>query len=198
MINPPIQSVLNQNTEAELWGNPEERSQCGSVMSCSEEASFPGRVGWRLGSPQWAKSVVSASTRRLPASVCADSGGQIDQVKHVFTPGAWLEHITGEVPRCLPPPAGVKAGYKRVSKGQSDASVAGTVSYRPRLQGCQQRQSSSALRNERQNRKQSVQAPATRIVSWTTQATKWPVGTSSRQLALTLRNIPTETAAAKD
>jgi hypothetical protein len=204
MINPPIQSVLKQNTEAKLWGNPGEWSQCVSAMGRSEEASFRGQAGWRLGrvrgraSPRWAKSVVSASKRRLPVIVCADSDGQIDQVGYASTSGTWLDHITGEVPRCLPPPAGVKNGYKYAMKGQPDASVAGTVSYRPRLQGCQQRQSTSVWRKERQNRKQPVQAPVTRIVSQATPAAKWPAGTSSRQLASTLRNIPTGTAAAPD
>jgi hypothetical protein len=77
--------------------------------------------------------------------------------------------------------------------------VAGTVSYRPRLQGYQQSQSSSASfgeRDERVNRKQSVQAPVTRIVSQALKATKWPTGTSFRKLALLLRNILTGTAAA--
>ena len=207
MINPLVQSVLNRNTEAEPWGNPGERSQCGPVMDRSEEASFRGLVGLRLGqtvgraSPQWAKSVDSASLRSLPAAASTDSGWRSDLVSHAITQGTWLDHITDEVPRCLPPSAGVSKGYKQHAKGPRYASVTGTASYRPRLEGWQQSRSSCSHRkgsNERQNRKQSVCAPATRIVSQATKATKWPAGTSFRKLAVMLRNIPTGAVAAYD
>jgi hypothetical protein len=207
MVNLLIQSVLKRNAEAELWGNPGVSSQCGSAMGRIEEASFRGLAGWRLGrfggraSLLWAKSVVSAFFGRLPSAVCTVSGGWFELVHLVITQGVWLDHITDEVPRCLPPPAGVSNGYKQLVKGPRYASVAGTASYRPRLQGCQQRQSSSSPfegRHERQNRKQSVSAPATRIVSQAIKATTWPTGTSFRKLAVLLRNIPTGAAAALD
>lgn len=208
MINPLVQSVLNQNTGAELRGNPEESSQCGPVMDRSEEASFRRLVGLRLGqtegraSAQWAKSAVSASLRRLPDTAYTDSGGRSDiLVRHAITQGTWFDHITDEVPRCLPPLAGVSKGYKQHVKGPRYASVRGTESYRPPLQGWQQSRSNCSHRkggNERQNRKQSVYAPATRIVSQAIKATKWPTGTSFRQLADTLRNIPTGADAAHD
>ena len=207
MINPLIQSVLNQNTEAEPWVNSRERCQCVSVMRRSEEASFRGLVGLRLGrvggraSAHWAKSVFFASFERIPAVAYTVSGWRSDLVHRAITQGTWLDHITDEVPRCLPPPAGVTNGYKQHVKGRRYASVAGTVSYRPRLQGWQQRRSSGVLfggRHERQNRKQTVRAPVTRTVSRAIEATKWPAGTSFRQTALMLRNILTGTAAAWD
>jgi hypothetical protein len=208
MVNPPIQSVLSGDKGAELRDNPRECSQCGSVMSRSEEASSLGRAGLRSGwiggraSPQWAKSVFSASFRRIPDAANAVSGGASNLVVHAITQGTWLDHITDEVPRCLPPPAGVSKGYKLLhAKGPSDASVAGTASYRPRLQGWQQRRSSHASskkRDERQNRRQPVRTPVTRIVSRAIEATKWPAGTSSRKPAVTLRNILTGTAAVWD
>ena len=208
MNNPPVQSVLSRNTEAELWACPGERRQCIAVMRCSEEASLRGRVGLRLGqtegraSPQWAKSVGSASSRSLPAAACTDSSRRSDfLVSHAITQGIRLDHITDEVPRCLPPLAGVSKGYKQHAKGLRYASVTGTASYRPRLQGWQQSRSSCSHRkgsNERQNRKQSVNAPATRIVSRAIQAAKWPAGTSFRKLAEMLRNIPTGAVAAHD
>jgi hypothetical protein len=207
MINPLIQSVLNQNTEAEPWGNSGERCQCASAMGRSEEASFRCRVGLRLGrvggraSPQWAKSAVSPLVGRPPAAARTVSGGRFDQVILAITQGAWLDHITDEVPRCLPPLAGVSNGYKQHVKGPRYASGAGTVSYRPRLQGWQQSRSNGASfggRDERQNRKQTVRAPVTRIVSQANQATKWPAGTSFRKLAVPLRNILTGAAAAWD
>ncbi len=207
MNDPLIQSALNQNAEAKLWGVPGERSQCDAAMRRSQEASFRGPMGLRLGrvkgraSPHWAKSGVSASIRRLPAPAYAVSGRQIDQVIHAITQDTWLGHVTGEVPRCLPPQAGVNNGYKQHVKGQRHAPVAGTVSYRPRLQGCQQSQSSPVSlvgQDERQNRKQSVQASVTRIVSQAIEATKWPAGTFSRTLAVMLRNILTGAVPAKD
>lgn len=203
MINPLIQSVLNQNTEAKLWGNPGERSQGSTQRYCREEARFRRPLGRRLGpdrgraSPQWAKPVFSASFRRTPAAALAVSGAQTVRVVHAVTTGKWFNHFTGEVPRC-PASLPVTAGYKSASKGPLHAPAAVTASYRHRLQGCQQRQSSPAQQDERQNLKQSVQSPVTRIVSCGIQATTWPAGTSSRQTPLRLRNIPTGTVAVQD
>ena len=204
MSNPLIQSALKRKTEAELWGNSEGCSQGRPVMGGREEASFRRLAGLRFGhssgraSPLRAKSVFSASSRRIPGVAQAVGGVQTGVVLGAITQGAWRDHLTGEVPRCLPPPAGVTAGYKRDVKDQPHASVAGTASYRPRLQGCQQSQSSPVLRDERLNRKQSVRRPVTRIVSHATKASKWPAGTSFRQLAFPLRNILTGTVALWD
>jgi hypothetical protein len=207
MINPPVQSALNQKVEAELWACPEGCRQCGPVMDRSEGASFHRPAGLRLGrirgraSPHWAKSVVSPSKWRLHTAACTVSGRWADLVSHAITPDTWLDHITDEVPRCLPPPAGVSKGYKQHAKGLRHASATGTVSYRPRPQGWQQSRSMSSGQqgsSERQNRTQSVHAPATRTVSRAIEATKWLAGTSFRQPALTLRNILTGTAAASD
>jgi len=203
MINPLIQSALNQNTEAKLRGNPEERSQGSPAMDCHEEARFRRPMGWRLGpvrrraSAHWAKPVFSASKRRFPATAHAVSGGQSVRVEHAITSGIRLGHTTGEVPPC-PAARRVTAGYKKATKGQSHARVAVTASYRRRLWGCQQRHSSPAHRDERQYLKQSVQSPVTRKVSSGTSATKWPGGTSSRQLPSMLRNVLTETAAVQN
>ena len=203
MINPLIQSALNQNTEAKLRGNPREGSQGGPAMGRREEARFRRPLGWRLGparrraSAHWAKPVFSASLRRFPAAAHAVSGGQSGGVPHAITAAPCLRPITGEVPPC--PAAGrVTAGYKKATKGQSHARGAATAFYRRRLQGCQQRHSSPAHRDERQNLKQSVQSPIARIVSSGSQAAKWPAGTSSRQLPPTLRNIPTEIVAVQN
>ena len=201
MHNPLIQSALNQKAEAKLRDSPEERSQGSPAMDCHEEASFRRRMGWRLGpgrrraSPHWAKPVFSVSMRRIPAAALAVSGGRSAGVVHAITSGIWLGHITGEVPPCLVARR-VTAGYKYATKGQSYARAAATASYRRRPRGCQQRHSNPAHRDERQNLKQSVQSPVSRIVSSGTSAAKWPGGTSSRQLPLTLRNIPTEAVAA--
>jgi len=203
MNNPLIQSALNQKAEAKLRGNPEERSQGSPAMDCREEASFRRPMGWRLGparrraSSKWAKPVFSASMRRIPVPAHAVSGGQFGRVLRAVTSGTWFGHSTGEVPPRLAARR-VTAGYKRASKGQSHARVAATASYRRRLQGCQQRQSSPAHRDQRQYLKQPVQSPVTRKVSSGTSATKWPRGTSSRQLPITLRNILTETVAVQN
>ena len=207
MINPLIQSALNQKTETKLGSNPQERSQGGAAMHHLEEASFRCPMGSRLGcssgrtSPHRVKSVFSASFWRFPVAAHAVSGGQPGVVQRVITQDTWFDHLTGEVPRCPPPPAGVIASYKRDAKSGRHASVAGTASYRPRLWGCQQSQSSRGAQprsDERLNRKQFVPAPETRIVSQAIKAPKWPVGTSSRQPACPLRNIPTGSAAAQN
>jgi hypothetical protein len=203
MNNPLIQSALNQKAEAKLRGNPEERSQGSPAMDCLEEARLRRRMGWRLGpvrrraSSKWVKPVFSASYGRFPAAAHAVSGGQSGRVLRAVTSGTWLGHITGEVPPCLAARR-VTAGYKKATKGQPHARVAPTASYRRRLQGCQQRQSSPAHRDERQNLKQPVQSPVTRKVSSGASAAKWPGGTSSRQIPLRLRNIHTETAAVQN
>jgi hypothetical protein len=207
MINPPVQSVLNQNVEAELWDSSGGRSQCGPVMGRSEGASFQGPVGLRLGqtvgraSPHWAKSVGPASCKGLPLTARTDSGGPSVLVSHAITSDTWLDHITDEVPQCLPPHAGVSKGYKQHAKGLRYALAAGTESYRPRPQGWQQSRSTGSGPKgspERQNRIQSVNAPVTRTVSRAIQATKWPAGTSFRQPAPELRNILTGTVAASN
>jgi hypothetical protein len=201
MIDPLIQSVLNQNTEAELWVRPGARRQGSAARGCHEEASFRRPLGWRLGparrraSPQWAKPVFSASFRRTPALALTVSQSQSVRVVRAVTSGTWSGHITGEVPPC-PAKTQVTAGYKQATKGQPHARAAVTASYRHRPQGAQQRQSSPLTPDERQNLKQSVRAPVTRTVSPRTAASKWPAGTSSRQPPGPLRNIPTGTAAA--
>jgi hypothetical protein len=193
MINPLIQSALNQKAEAKLRGHPEECSQGGSAMGRREEARFRRRMGWRLGpvrgraSAQWAKPVFSVSWRRTSAAAYAVSGGQSARVVHAITSGLQLVHTTGEVPPC-PATRRVTAGYKHATKGQPYARAAATASYRRRPQGCQQRQSNPAHRDERQNLQQLVCTPATRKVSPGTSAAKWPGGTSSRQLPTRLRN----------
>ena len=203
MSNPLSQSVLNQNTEAKLWGNPEERSQGGTARGHHEEARFRRPVGLPLGpnrgraSRRWAKSAFSASFRRTPAAARTVSGAQSVRVAHAITPDTGLTHITGEVPPC-PAKTQVTAGYKNVTKGQPHARAAVTASYRHRPQGCQQRHSSPLSGDERQNLKQPVRAPVTRIVSPKGQAAKWPAGTSARQPLGPLRNIPTGTVAAQD
>ena len=154
------------------------------------------RLGWTRGraSPHRAKSVGSTSHGSLPSTVSTVNSWRSCLVIGALTPNTWLVHITDEVPRCLPPPAGVSTGYKLCVKGLRYAAATGTESYRPRPQGWQQRGSMRSGRKgnpERQNRKQPDQAPTTRIVSHGTQATKWPAGTSLPQPADMLRNIPT-------
>jgi hypothetical protein len=203
MDKPLSQSVMNQKTEAKPRGNLGERSQGGARRSRREEARSRRPLGLRLGpsrghaSPHWAKSVFSASFRRSPAAALTVTGGQFARVVHAITSDARLAPITGEVPPC-PAKTRVKAGYKRATKGQPQARATVTVSCRHRPRGCQQRQSSPLTPDERQNLKQPLRAPVTRIVSPGTAATKWPAGTSSRQPPGPLSNTPTGTAAALD
>jgi len=121
------------------------------------------------------EAVFSASSRRIPAAALTVSGPQTVRVVHAITWGTGLAYITGEVPPC-PAKTQVIAGYKYDAKSPLDARVAVTASDRHRPQGCQQRQSSPALRDERPYLKQPVRAPVTRIVSPRAPATKWPTG----------------------
>ena len=181
MNSPPGQSVVNQNAEAKLRAVPGERSQGGAARPRREEAGFRCPMGLRLGqdrgraSRHWAKSVFSASGRRIPAAALTVSGPQTVRVVHAITWGTRLAYITGEVPPC-PAKTQVIAGYKYDAKSQLEARAAVTASDRHRPQGCQQRQSSPAPRDERPYLKQPVRAPVTRIVSPRTPATTWPTG----------------------
>lgn len=189
-----IQSALNQKVETKLCVRTGERSQGGPATGRREEASPDRRAGLRLGgsrgraSPYRAKSVASTPTTRLPETMRAVTGSQFAPVPHAIMFGTWCSQITGEVPQRLLA-TGVNQRYKSRTKSAGDALMIGTASYWPDLQGYQQIQSSSRRGNERCNQNQSVNWTATRIVSSTLAATKWPAGTSFQQPVPTLRNI---------
>src|SRR5437667_10993328 len=98
MSKPLCQSVLNQNTEAKLWGNPEERSQGGTARGHHEEARFRRPMGVHLGpnrgraSRHWAKSAFSASVRRSPAAALTVAGAQSVSEGYAVTLGTGLSH----------------------------------------------------------------------------------------------------------
>jgi hypothetical protein len=196
-----IASADNQSVETKprtrLNPGPGERSQGRPAMDVREEARLHGRIGERLG---WhrgrapvasAKSVLPAPIREDPAVANAVTDSASMLVEPAVMSGIQLDHITDEVPRRLLPHREVTASYKQAVKGSPDASATGTPSQRPCPRGCQQRQSSPATRDERQNRSRST-LPRTVFgkVSMTTTATKWPARTSSWQPVTPLRNIP--------
>jgi hypothetical protein len=193
-----IASADNQSVETKPWGNPGERSQASSVMDSREEACLHGLAGWRLG---WTEDEHPSLERspffppQLGSSCCRSNCGYRQPVRipvlHAVMPGIKRVHTTGEVPRGLLPPGRVTASYKQAVKGSPDALVAGTRSHRPCPWGCQQRQSSPATRDERQNRSWPIKSSIVfGIVSPAAAATKWPAGTSSRQPVGLLRNVP--------
>jgi hypothetical protein len=201
-----IQSALDQKAEAKPSG-PEagwERSQGGAAMRRHEVAGLPSTVEWHLGSiPERASSLLAKfdpsallTTGRVAAY--AVSSGLRDAVVRATTGCTRKARFTDEVPRRLGLTGRVTPGYKLDMKGQAHASEAGTVFPRPRPKGCQQRQSRGLgerpLRrscSERQNLRVPPGPPGfTGPVSPTTPATKWPGGTSSRQLAGLLSNSP--------
>ena len=193
---------MNQKTEAKPQGNLGERSQGGVARHSSRRGLLPSSVGVALRPKQ--RTCLPALgevclLRLVEENSCRRAHGHrraVCRVEHAITSDTRLLHITGEVPPC-PVKTQVIAGYK-ATKGQLHARAAVTVSCRHRPQGYQQRQSSPLTQDERQNHKQPVRAPVTRIVSPRLTATKWPAGTSSRQPLGTLRNIPTGTVAAQD
>jgi hypothetical protein len=193
-----IQSALGQKAEAKPGSpSPWERRQRKPAMACGEEACLPGRMGSRLSrvggraSPHRAKSVSPSAQKGVLGAVHAVGGVQTGAMLHAITLDTQFAHSTDEVPRRRVAPRPVTASYKMNSKGKPHALVPGTRSHWPRLQGCQQIQSSPApSRDERGNRYQFV-CPGfdTEKVSPTAAATQWPDGTSSRQPVSLLRNV---------
>jgi hypothetical protein len=193
-----IQSALGQKVEAKpRWPSPRERRQGRPARACREEACLAGRMGSRLSrvggraSPLRAKSVALSAQKGLLATAAAVGCAQTGAMFHAITSDIRSVHFTDEVPRRQVAPRPVRASYKKNSKGQPYASVPGTRSHWPRLQGCQQIQSSPTPSwDERCNRYQFVrQGSDMEKVSLAAAATKWPDGTSSRQPAVPLRNV---------
>ena len=200
-----IQSALGQKAEAKPWGlAPRERSQGRSAMGGHEVACLPGKMGSPMGqnqervSIQRAKFGLSALNATGRAAAHAVSGALVSLALPAVTSCAQFVCSTDEVPRRLLPPGGVSPGYKSQTKGQGDASETGTAFPRPRLKGCQQRQSrglrlrlAASACSERQNlRVPPEPLRFTGPVSPVDKATKWPGGTSSSQSTVLLSNSP--------
>jgi len=200
-----IQSALGQKAEAKPMGLPHrERSQGRAAMRGHEVASLPGEMGPPLGqsheraSPFLAKFGLPASFTTGRDAAHAVSGAPMALVLPATTSCIQYVRFTDEVPRRLVPVGRVNPGYKSYTKGPGHASETGTAFPRPRLKGCQQRQSRGArLRlaggacSERQNLRVLL-GPLGFMgpVSPTNAATKWRDGTSSCQLAGLLSNSP--------
>jgi hypothetical protein len=169
-----------------------------------EVACLPGGMGLPLGrsrgraSPFRAKFVLSAQFQTGLVSAYAVSGVPMTPVFPAITFGTGYVRFTDEVPRRPGLTRRVTASYKSYTKGLRHASVAGTGSPRPRLKGCQQRQSRGALgrfAGQACSERQNLRVPRGPFrfmgpVSPAIAATKWPEGTSSPQLAGLLRNRP--------
>ena len=192
-----IQSALGQKVEAKPRSrSPWERRQGRPARVCREEACLPGRMGSRLScvggraSPLRAKSVLPAPQQGVLGAAHAGGGVQTGAMLHAITLDTRFVHSTDEVPQRRVAPRPVTASYKKNSKGQPYALGPGTRSHWPRLQGCQQIQSSPALPDERCNRYQSVRPVFdTEKVSLTAAAPTWPARTSSWKPVSLLRNV---------
>ena len=144
-----IASARSRKAEAKLVdGFRQERSQGGPAMDRLEVACLPSSIGLPLGrsrgreTPSLSKSVLSASFATGRAAVHAVSGVLMAPVLHAIMCCKRNVRLTDEVPRRpLPSRVGVNVAYKSYTKGSPHAPVTGTASLRPRLQGCQQRQS---------------------------------------------------------
>jgi hypothetical protein len=174
-----------------------ERRQGRAVMSGREVACLAGVMGLHMGlnsgrvSPFRTKSVFPASIAGSRAAIHAVNGALRVKVLHAITSCVWFDHLTDEFPRCPGSCGQANAGYKPNAKGPRYAPVTGTGSPRPRPQGTQQRQSSPAQWDERQNLRVPYRAVGfMRSVSPGPPAAKWPGGTSSCQHPGTLRNNP--------
>lgn len=203
-------SAREQKVGAKLKGSPlRESSQGRAVMRVREVACLPSGAGLHLGrsrkraSPSWAKFDLSASFETGRDILRAVNDVLMTPVFHAITCGQWNGHPTDEVLWCpLPFGTGVSATYKSETKWSMDAPVTGRVSPPPRLRGCRQRQSRGARArqgssllvsecSERQNLR-VLRGPRWFMgqVSPGIEATKWPGGTSSRQVPGPLRNRP--------
>ena len=202
-----IQSALGQKVEAEPVGWCHRgRSQGRPAMGGREVASFPGEMGPPLGqsqeraSPFLAKFDLSAYFETGRAAAHAVSGALMALVLPAVTSRIRFVRSTDEVPRRLGLSGRVSAGYKSHTKGQRYASETGTAFPRPRLKGCQQRQS-RGLRQDRSSdpnacsERQNLRVPPGPLrsmgpVSPAHAATKWRGRTSSGQRAGLLSNSP--------
>ena len=194
-----IQSALGQKAETK----PSNWECCQGlvVMPGIGVASLPGRMGLRLGkafgraSALRAKSDFSASAKRSRGAAHAGSGMPMVLVQHAITFDTWLVCLTDEVLRHIGPAGQLSVRYKPDAKGGCYVSVAGRVSPQPRLRGQQQRRSRGPriqfVGSERQNlRVPSGPEKFMGLVSPVIQATQWPGGTSSCQMAGLLSNGP--------
>jgi hypothetical protein len=197
------QSARGQKVEAKPVGDHRERSQGRAAMCGREVASFPGKMGSPLGQSQERASISvakfgpSAFNATGRAAAQAVSGALLSPVLPAATSCVQFVRSTDEVPRRLLS-GGVSPGYKSYTKGQGEASEAGTAFPRPRPKGCQQRQSRGVrlrLAASACSEKQNLRVPPGPLrsrgpVSPATAATKWRHGTSSCQLAGRLSNSP--------
>jgi len=181
-----------------------ERSQGRAAMCGHEVACLPGAMGPPLGqsheraSPFRAKFVLSAFVATGRVAAYAVSGAPMALVLPATTSRAQHVCFTDEVPRRLVPQGRVSLGYKSHTKGRGHASETGTAFPRPRLKGCQQRQSRGAwvrLAAPACSERQNLRVPPGPLgsmgpVSPATAATNWRDGTSSCQLAGLLSNSP--------
>ena len=155
---------------------------------------FLGLVCGRA-SERSAKPDGSALFLSHPVATSAVSRQRADRVLQAITSRQRHLLFTDEVPPHPGPQDPVSQRYKAKPKCAGYVRVAGTGSYRPRLQGCQQSQSRMGrlprVRSERQNHREPwVETGFTRKVSGALAATTWPAGTSFRQSARGLRNVP--------
>jgi hypothetical protein len=201
-----IQSALGQKREMKPVSH-RLCSQGRAVMRSHGRASLRGGMGLLYGracgraSALRAKSVFLVSMRSR-ATAHAVSGRLAVSVSPAITFGNGLVHFTDEVLRHSGPLGWISAVYKPNAKGPRYVSVTGRDSPPPRLGGCQQRQSRGAEIeatpfpcSERQNLR--VPTGSRRFmgpVSPAIEATQWPGGTSSCQLAGSLSNSPQQSA----
>jgi hypothetical protein len=194
-----IQSALGQ--KAETKPSNRECSQGLAVMSGIGVASLPGRMGLRLGkafgraSALRAKSDFSASAKGSRGAVHAGSGMPMVLVQHVITFDTGFVRLTDEVLRHTGPVGQLSVRYKPDAKGGCHVSVAGRVSPQPRLRGWQQRRSRGPRTHFVGSERQNLRVPSGSkkfmgSVSPVIQATQWPGGTSSCQMAGPLSNGP--------
>ena len=154
-----------QKGGAKLWRrSPKERCQGKSAMACREEAGSLHQAGGPMSQnegrvpPSRTKPslLVSRSSWPTPNAVRWPGG----MVRHALMLGKRFALLTDEVPRGSSH-CSTTWSYKALPKCSGHASVAGTATPWPRLQGCLQRQSKSPQCGHRKAKPQSESGTST-------------------------------------
>ena len=146
-------SVQNRGAKLRSWC-PGERCQGTPAMGCREEAGSLDLAGWPRPMSRYDGRVCAPATKpNLPlpeGSACTTkansaSGGT---VRHAVMLGKRLVYLNDEIPRRPRVRVSVILHYKAQPKSEVHASMAGTASAWPRLQGCQQCQSTTWVQSQ--------------------------------------------------
>jgi hypothetical protein len=194
-----IQSALSQKAETKLSNRECSQGQVERLWWRSGQSLQSDGVALRQG--LWTSFRLTGEVcllslcKRSRAAVFAVNGLPMVLVIHAITFDTGFIHLTDEVLRHTGLRGRLTVRYKPHAKGGRHVSVAGRVSPQPRLRGRQQRRSRGPRPQVVGSERQNLRVPRGSekfmgSVSPVIQATPWPGGTSSCQMAGLLSNSP--------